>query len=256
MRASRKAKFKGQGPKVKKAKDPQADEIHISGAEGLYGLPEVDRVAKEYFIRAMKHQKGMPDRVVITLEKVEQEPREVPLLQFSTVQCDRPGEARKIISGLLSSVGVSDKAIGKGIRVVASMAMHGAALISCESAARMETDKQRGIRVSRLGIDKDSERKLQRRLSESGINTPTVREAIILASKVASHRDLVAELCVSDDPDYTTGYVASRNLGYVRIPNIKEKGSQSGGRVFFVREGANTERIIEYLEKRPVMVWV
>ena len=261
MRASKTVKREALSVKSRKIQNSKSknqnssQEIHISGAEGLYELPEVDRIAKEYFIRAMKHPKGMPDKVVITLEKVKQKPREVPILKFVTVQCNCPCGARKIISGLLSAGGVSDKAIRKSIRVVTSLAaMHGAALISCGSAARIETDKQRGIRVSRLGIDKESERRLQRRLSRSGINTPTVREALILASKVASCKGVVAELCISDDPDYTTGYVASGKLGYVRIPNIKEKGSSSGGRVFFVKDGADVERMIEYLERRPVVV--
>ena len=132
--------------------------------------------------------------------------------------------------------------------------MSGAALILSESGRRADPDKVRGIRVSRLGITEGAERGLARKLARKGINTAIVKEAIILASKVASCRGVIAELCVSDDPDYTTGYVASRIYGYVRIPHIKPKGSLSGGRVFFVDEMADAKSIIEYLEKRPVLV--
>jgi 6-carboxyhexanoate--CoA ligase len=64
----------------------------------------------------------------------------------------------------------------------------------------------------------------------------------------------MAEVCISDDPDYTTGYVASAGLGYIRIPHIKRKKDRRGGRVFFLREGASVPDVMEYLEKTPVLV--
>jgi len=86
------------------------------------------------------------------------------------------------------------------------------------------------------------------------INTETVKEAIILSSKLISCKQVIAELCVSDDPDYTTGYVASKKYGYVRIPHIKPKGIRRGGRAFFVHEVIKTEDMIEYLERMPVII--
>jgi 6-carboxyhexanoate--CoA ligase len=65
---------------------------------------------------------------------------------------------------------------------------------------------------------------------------------------------VLAELCISDDPNYTTGYVASRRFGYVRIPCIKRKGSPCGGRVFFIQEEADVKKIVEYLERTPVVM--
>jgi len=78
----------------------------------------------------------------------------------------------------------------------------------------------------------------------------------VLASKVASVKGTIAELCWSDDPFYTTGYVASKKLGYVRIPHLKKEGDYHGGRVFFV-DFVNTVEIndyIEEIEKTPVLV--
>jgi 6-carboxyhexanoate--CoA ligase len=203
----------------------------------------------------MNHPKGRPDKVVITLEKVRQKPLGASVLAVSTVTCNSPDTAVNVIKELLSYAGISLKAIRNGIRVVTTgSAMPGAALILSGSACRVEPDKSRGIRVSRLGVTKDAEKMLSGRLARKGINTTTVKEAVILASKVASCRGVIAELCVSDDPDYTTGYVASGTCGYVRIPNIKHKGSQSGGRVFFIEESADVEEVIEYLERTPVLV--
>jgi 6-carboxyhexanoate--CoA ligase len=64
----------------------------------------------------------------------------------------------------------------------------------------------------------------------------------------------VAEVCISDDPDYTTGYVASEYLGYVRIPHIKKKRDRRGGRIFFLKENADILHVISYLEKTPILI--
>ena len=80
-----------------------------------------------------------------------------------------------------------------------------------------------------------------------------MREALVLASKVQSAEGIVGELCWSDDPDYTVGYVACNGV-YHRIPNMKKLGSHIGGRVFFVQPEIDRESVIEYLEKAPVLV--
>lgn len=229
--------------------------IHISGAEGLYKTSEINKIIKEYALRAMGHPRGRPDKVVITVEEIREIPVVVPPLPFSTVRCVSPDDARQIIAHLLLDAGVSGRAIRNGMRVVfAKAAMPGASIVTVNSGIRVEPDRKRGVRVSRLGIKKSAERDLSGKLSKDGINTPTVREAIMLASKVTSCEDVMAELCVSDDPGYTTGYVASRKAGYIRVPHIKKKGSSCGGRVFFVGENADVRRIIEYLEKVPVIL--
>jgi 6-carboxyhexanoate--CoA ligase len=132
--------------------------------------------------------------------------------------------------------------------------MRGAAIISAGKGIRLEPDRHRGVRVSRLGISSTASKRLSAGLSPHGINTETVKEALVIASKVISHKDVAAELCVSDDPDYTTGYVASEKFGYLRIPNIKSKKSRTGGRAFFVREGTDITALINYLETSPVLI--
>lgn len=252
MRASGKGTGKSQKSGVRTS---QLDEIHISGAEGLYDFSEIPEITKEYFLRAVHHTRGRPDKILITLERMTRKPESAPLLPHRTVHCNSPEGARKVVEELLLAAGMSRKAVNCAMRVVTCRtARHGASLLKRESAIRVEPDRQRGVRVSRLGISGETERRLSRRLARQGINTTTVKEALILASKVASCRDVLAELCVSDNPDYTTGYVASRGLGYVRIPFIKHKGSSSGGRVFFIKEGADVARIVEYLERTPVLV--
>lgn len=122
------------------------------------------------------------------------------------------------------------------------------------SGIRIEPDKQRGVRVSQLGITEKADKLLSEKLAKQKINIPNVKEAIILASKVASDQKIMAELCASDDPDYTTGYVASIKYGYVRIPHIKRRGDKKGGRVFFMADNAEVEETIHYLEKSAVLI--
>ncbi len=229
-------------------------EIHVSGAEGLFSVDEIQKAVKSYISRAMGHPKGRPEKITITIEKIKERPLSVPILPVRTLDCGSPSEAREIIKSILSKHEIKEKIIEKTLNLLYSgMNMRGAILMDHLTGKRLEPDKERGIRASRLGIEKESLRRLQRYLERMGINTLTVREALILASKVAHCPDIIAEVCISDDPDYTTGYVASREIGYQRIPSIKNKGDRAGGRVFFVRHGSDLDGIIYYLEKRPVM---
>ncbi|MDQ7787960.1 MAG: 6-carboxyhexanoate--CoA ligase [Thermodesulfovibrionales bacterium] len=244
MRASQ----EGRGEKQK------TSEIHISGAEGLYTLSEMQRMLRGYIERALHHPKGKPDTITLTLEKVRQEPLTISTLPLSTVISDSLSEARKISGNMLRALGISKKALRSAFAVLQKGNMRGAALISAEKGMRLEHDRRRGVRVSRLGIAKPALRILSSRLARLGINIDTVKEALILASKVASSSRVIAELCISDDPHYTTGYVASSRFGYMRIPGMKQKGRKIGGRVFFVQEGSDIDPIIQYLERTPVMV--
>ena len=230
-------------------------DIHISGAEGICEESEILKVSGEYIKRALTHSRGKPDEIAITIERIIQKPEKVPLLPVITLDCDSPEKARKIITQKLKSLGISKKATDNGFAVLNSKkTMRGASLILLKSGARVEPDKERGVRVSRMGIEKSTEKNLSEKLSRAKINTPTVKEALVLASKAASWPDVIAEACISDDPDYTTGYIASKEFGYLRIPNIKREKKMHGGRVFFIRETADIAGLISYLERKPVII--
>jgi 6-carboxyhexanoate--CoA ligase len=252
MRASKEV----QSPKKSKVQSPNTKipEIHISGAEGLYEKSDIQKIVGRYIKRALNHPRGKADKIVVTIENVKQSPKIIKALPVSTVSCRTPAEARSIIAELLQSLGVSKRSLNIAFEIIKKGNIRGAAIITSEKGFRLEPDIERGVRVSRLGITKSALKVLSSKLSRYVINKEIVREAIILASKVSSCKGTVAEICVSDDPSYTTGYVASRQFGYVRIPNIKHKKSKMGGRAFFVKEGIDVKGIIEYLEKIPVMI--
>ncbi len=258
MRASKTV----QGPESKgksqnfqhRNKNSQNTEIHISGAEGIYGRSDIQKVVRKYIERALKHPRGKADKVVITIENVKEKPKIIFALPVATIENTIPREGKKFARQLLELTGVSKLAVDSALELIKKDGMRGASIITSEKGKRLEPDRKRGIRVSRLGITKSALKELSSKLSRHGINTETVKEALILASKVLSCKHVVAELCVSDDPHYTTGYVASKGIGYLRISNIKIKGSRSGGRAFFVKEEADVSGIIEYLERMPVII--
>jgi 6-carboxyhexanoate--CoA ligase len=212
-------------------------------------------VVQEYIDRAKNHPKGKPDHIVITVEKIRQKPKTISTLPVATLKCASPKMASASMRNLLSSAGLFGEAIDAAFTVIRSKnTMRGAALVLANSGLRVEPDKDRGIRASRLGITKKADAVLSAALDRHGLSTQTVKEALILASKVAACRGIIAELCVSDDPDYTTGYVASKKLGYVRIPHVKVKGSRDGGRVFFLSDTASIPAVIRFLERKSVII--
>jgi 6-carboxyhexanoate--CoA ligase len=232
-----------------------ANGLHISGAEGICRDADAERVVGEYIRRAMEHSRGRPDRVDITIERLAEKPKKIRALPVRTILCGSPRVAQGHIRKILRGQEISEKAVNGAMKIVfGEEAMRGAALIRAGSGRRVDQDKRRGMRASRLGIGRAAELSLCRALARLGIQIPTVVEAIVLASKVASCPYVVAELCVSDDPDYTTGYISTRRLGYLRIPHIKKKGDRNGGRIFFVDDNAEVSVVAEYLERRPVMV--
>jgi 6-carboxyhexanoate--CoA ligase len=252
MRASKKV---GRRKTKIKGKESGFSEKHISGAEGIYRGYERAKVVEGYMERAFSHPRGRPDRVVITIEKIGRKPRMIKALPVTTLHCRSNREARRHIKTILETVGVSETAYRNALKVLNNgNAMRGASLILCQSGRRVEPDKKRGIRASRLGIERTSDKKLSMELSLYDINTITVKEAVILASKVVSCGQVAAELCISDDPGYTTGYVSSRKYGYVRVRNMKEKGAKNGGRVFFIQEDADRESVIDFLEDTSVII--
>ncbi len=228
---------------------------HISGAETITTSKEIETLTVSYSKRALLHERGEPDQITISIEKLNEAPLLIQALNVFTLKTGSHEESLKHINTILTRLGISEKAIETALGVVYSeQAMRGAAIVEQTGGKRLEPDPERGIRVSRLGIDHTIRDELLERIKTSGLNPTVVSEAITLASKVASAPEVIAELCVSDDPSYTTGYIGSRRFGYIRIPHIKNPGVPSGGRVLFITPSADTERLIKYLERVPVLV--
>lgn len=228
---------------------------HISGAEGIYKEEEINEMVSSYMRRAFEHAKGSPDKLKIKVESIHRKPCPIPLLDIMTLVNGSERGARSVIWELLCHAGISGEAIRSAVRVIFSEEdMRGAAIIHARSGKRLEPDTVRGVRATGIGIIPAAMEELSKGLASFNIDNDTVREAVLLASKVASHEAVIAELCVSDDPDYTTGYIAGSSLGYIRVPHIKGPGSPAGGRVFFIRDEADADDLIDFLQNTPVMI--
>ncbi len=231
------------------------DGMHISGAEGIFPGSVVDEVVRFYTERAMSHSRGTPAKTSITVEALTEPPVFLRSLRVRTIENSSIKETEHAIRTILARVGISRSAINSAFGILrADSAMRGAALVCAEEGKRLDPDQARGVRASLLGISSRARATLLRKLAPYAIGTDRVIEALTLATKVAAAPGVVAELCISDDPDYTTGYLATKDLGYLRMPFIKSLGDQRGGRVIFLSEGADPMATVSWLENTPVIM--
>ena len=218
---------------------------HISGAERIVKLEEVGAIAQSLADRALHHSKGTADFINITVDLIpSKEITYIDCLQVEEHRAHTIAEAHQLAIELLQGHDITEVAVQNAITLLKGLdsSMRGAMLVVATTGKRID-EGNRGVRVSHMdSFD-----------SEALGDNDHMREALVLASKVQSAEGIVGELCWSDDPDYTVGYVAC-NGTYHRIPNMKELGSAIGGRVFFVQSDIDRDSVIEYLEKTPVLV--
>ena len=218
---------------------------HISGAERIVKLEEVGAIAQSLADRALHHSKGTADFINITVDLIP--PEKITYIDCLKVEEHKTGsisESHQLATELLDGSVISKTAVHKAISMLKSLdrSMRGAMLVDAITGERLDIGN-RGVRVSHMdSFD-----------SYALGDNEHMREALVLASKVQSAEGVVGELCWSDDPDYTVGYVACNGV-YHRLPNMKELGSNIGGRVFFVQSDINSESVITYLERAPVLV--
>lgn len=225
---------------------------HISGAEKIISEEELERYCCRLLSRALRHSRGNPDFINLKIEAVrEEEILHLPALTVTTIETSDAEEGKRVILDCLQKIGLK-----RGEAILDfwkhSFSMRGAMLLDADTLVRLEPDRERGIRATYMDMETaDSARQ------SACENKNHFNEALVLATKVVNHPNIVAELCISDDPDYVTGYIASRELGYVRITTLKEMGSPEGGRIFLFRGDSQArEDCIRYLQQQKVLVHV
>ncbi|WP_305042022.1 6-carboxyhexanoate--CoA ligase [Geoalkalibacter sp.] len=229
---------------------------HLCGAERLVSADRIEETAAVLVRRALVHPRGCAEGLRLAVDRVD--PASVVrgrLPAVTTLQVSDFSTGRALAAELLAKAGVSSAAAVFAIHCLARGAapdgrsMRGAMLVGATSGRRLEPDAARGVRVTRMDLSPQAEERLRADLAACGLDRPQVREALVLAAKVLAAPGVVAELCWSDDPDYTTGYVASADLGYVRLTELKPAGDERGGRVFFVDEArVDLAALIAFLE--------
>jgi 6-carboxyhexanoate--CoA ligase len=224
----------------------QKHEQHISGAERIVSRDAVEAVCSAMAHRAMTHSKGDPDFINIKIEKVKES--DIQILKALPVTRIDVDSWQQGLDKAFELVGEAAAGIREKLPELLreTFPMRGAMLYDIATGTRLEPDQQRGVRATYMDA-----------LHSSTVDSCKnhFNEAIVLATKVANAPGMVAELCISDDPNYITGYVASKELGYVRIMKMKEMGDENGGRIFlFDSRKAKAEDCIEFLQKKKVLV--
>lgn len=235
--------------------------IHISGAERICSASGLSTLAADMVERALNHSRGAAEAIQISIDALSVETvRTAPLPDITTVIVKNFVEGRKAARAELIKAGVSAVAADAAICALVHGAapgakvMRGAMLVDSLSGERLENDLSRGLRVSRMDLTPETGATLTTLLMGSGRDTLHLREALVLAGKVLLSPGIVAELCWSDDPGYTAGYVASPARGYVRFPHLKESGDHLGGRAFFYQRSTfDLQGVTDFLERTPVL---
>lgn len=232
---------------------------HISGAERILREDEVEQELINVYRRAITHERGKPDFINLKIEEIDEEDiiyrKRLNIIQHHV---ESKEEGLDLAKELLMENAVSEESADKAIQNLLDLeeSMHGAMLIDKDTGERMDNKGIKGIRVT--GIASADITKYKESLKNDGREGLHLEEALILASKIASCKGIVAELCWSDDPSYVIGYVGTKD-SYERIPILKDEGNPIGGRVFFIDSNQLNDEyalddLMDYLERQVVLI--
>lgn len=232
---------------------------HISGAERILREDEVEQELINVYRRAITHERGKPDFINFKIEEINEEDIIYKKrLNINQHHVNSKDEGLDLAKEILMKNSVSKESANKAIETLLSLedSMHGAMLFDKDSGERIDNKGMKGVRVT--GIASADVAKYRKSLKNDGREGLHLEEALILASKIASSKGIVAELCWSDDPSYVIGYVGTKE-NYERIPILKDEGNPIGGRVFFVdanqlNDDYTLDDLIAYLEKQVVLI--
>jgi len=234
---------------------------HLSGAERIVAFGNIEATTRDLLARALGKDR-FPDEIVVTIDNLEDTAlQRQAALDLVTLAVPDARTGRAAASHVLQRAGVSPRAASIAVSSISmgaalsGGAMRGAMIMDARTGERLEPDPERGVRVSRFDWSDGTKEKIRYLLAGIGLTHFRTIEALALATKVAHAPGVIAELCWSDDPDYTAGYVASLETGYMRFPRLKEHGDEKGGRAFFVRrEETDMDSLIRYLQTEAVLI--
>ena len=238
--------------KMRASKHTGSIQEHVSGAEKILPQQELPQQMEALLSRALHHAKGKADFINLKIEAISSENLQyIEALPVSTHEAANPTEGRQFMCQIMTELGLPPDKCQKILELFqATYGMRGAMLLDVDTLERLEPDQQRGIRATYM--DSIAPKGETKAICD-GKNH--FQEALVLASKVLSAPNIIGELCMSDDPDYITGYIATREKGYIRITQLKEMGCPDGGRIFLYRgPKSQVEDCIRYLQEQRVLV--
>ena len=238
------------------------DGIHLSGAEDLVLEKDLGEKVHEFsrklfpFLENASHLP--PAQLIITVDPIPVgKIIERTLLPVQIMESHSETETLTKLHSLLSEILPNGSASGIldifHSEILSKKVRNGALLVT-PSGKYLMAEFPEGVRTTHVGCASDLRKHLQQELS-SLLQKPYHRflDALILSSKVLLFQDILLELCVSDDPHYSTGYMASRQFGYVRIPHLKPESHDMGGRLYVVKENVDLSNLLGFLRTTPVL---
>ena len=226
---------------------------HISGAEKIVYENDLDEAINLLVKRAIYHSKGKSDFIKIKVESInENEIEYLEPLEVTTVKVKDCIEGMEAVKIFLRRLGVQEEKLEKIITMLKENgSMRGAIILDVNTLERLEPDKNRGIRATYMDFEGGKINYLTKDLKSNA----HFIEALALATKVSNAPHIIGEICYSDDPNYTAGYIASKEYGYIRFPHLKELGDNKGGRIFlYDSTKENIEETIDYIEKSKIII--
>lgn len=224
---------------------------HLSGAEDLVPEQEIEERLLLFWRKASAHSRGKLDFCQMTIEKIDAEIVEVHVLPVRLFSTKSAMEARAQATTLLMELGITNEQIEQAFNIIAEPPpdLRGAWILAADTGRIIKEN----VRATRFGWKDSTLKSLQSMLAANNLLGTRIQEALALASKVNACPQIVAELCWSDNPDYSTGYVASSVLGYCRLTNFKP-ASKGGGRIFWVSREQEINQVITWLRDVPCLV--
>jgi 6-carboxyhexanoate--CoA ligase len=230
---------------------------HVTGAERLVPDENLEHAIEAMSVRAK--QRGA-DAFQITTEKVAHSQCEhISCLPIQTVIANGADNAADVARMLLRTVSIDERVADNALTALTvgmtpgRAPMRGASLWDMTTGQRLEPDLNRGVRTSRFDFSPAGSAEIDKALSTADLKHFRTREAVAVASKTL-WAGVVAELCWSDEPGYDTGYIATAQRGYVRIPGFKPTAAV-GGRIFFVdSQTFDIDSLIDRLQCRFVLI--
>lgn len=231
--------------------------LHVSGAERIVNEEKIKETVDVLIERALNHSIAKADFLNISIEAIDnKEIKYIRSLPITTIKTDNFLQGRQDLIKLLVKLNLPLSTAHHLIELLVSAPpLRGAMLIDVHSLKRLENNLERGIRVTGMDWHEEINGQLSTLLDKHDLNNCHVKEAVALASKVANAPGIIAEICWSDDPHYTAGYLGSKKLGYVRFTHLKPKGLAKGGRIFcFDSRQASLEACFEWLENQIILI--
>ncbi|EGQ6018545.1 hypothetical protein IU970_004207 [Salmonella enterica subsp. enterica serovar Sandiego] len=231
---------------------------HISGTEHLVDEKDVESSVQKSVSRAIHHSRGCPDEINIKLERIDKSQIiDIPSLSLITVKSANDTIGKKIIKKTLINKipEITQFNFLEQYLYTDSHYIKGAKFFDINDVNYIHSHQQEDVRVTNLDLSVDVINGLKDKIEQYEPFNFKTADGLAIASKVCFCHGVLAEICMSDDPNYQGGYIAFPDIGYIRINKMKPLGSTTGGRIIIIdSRKAEIIAIKEFLEKTITLI--